>query len=129
MSAGFVFAVERRRRKIGRQKGARRVDGLLHFLLGDIDIQTEIELQRDDGAAVGTGGGHLLEAGHLAELALERSGDRGRHHVGAGARIKRDHLDGGIVHFGQRRNRQLACKPRCPRAGSRPSAAWWPPAA
>ena len=56
---------------------------------------------------VGAGGGHLLQPGHLAELPLQRRGHRRRHHVRTGARIKRHHLNGRIVHFRQRRDRQL----------------------
>ena len=56
---------------------------------------------------VGTGGGHLLEPGHLAELALERRGDRRRHHVRAGAGIESDDLDGRIIHLRQGGNGQL----------------------
>ena len=48
-----------------------------------------------------------MEAGHLAELALERSSHRRRHHVGAGAGIDGRDLDGRIVDFGERRDRKL----------------------
>ena len=55
----------------------------------------------------GAGGGHLLQAGHLSELPLERRGDRRGHHVRAGAGIEREHLDGRIVDLRQRGDRQL----------------------
>ena len=70
-------------------------------------FEIEIELQRDDRAAEGTGGGHLVQAGNLAELPLERSGDRRSHHVRTGAGIKRLHLNGGVIDLRQRGNRQL----------------------
>ena len=92
----------------------------LHFLLGDVDIQIESELQRDDGAACRTGRGHLLQAGHLAELALERRGDGGCHDVGAGAGIERDDLDGRVIDLGQRRKPAVACR-RPRRRGSNPA--------
>ena len=101
------LAVDRRHRKIRRQIGSRSVDRLLHFLLGDIDVETQIELQRDDRTAIGTDGSHLLQPGHLAELALERRGHRRRHHVRTGARVKRHDLNDRIVDFRQRRHRQL----------------------
>ena len=48
-----------------------------------------------------------LSPGTCAELALQRSGDGRGHDLGTGSRIKSHHLDGGIVHFGQRGNRQF----------------------
>jgi hypothetical protein len=48
-----------------------------------------------------------LQARHLAELALERSGDGGGHHVRTGAGVERDHLDDGVVDFRQSRDGQL----------------------
>ena len=73
---GIGLAVNRRRGKVGRQESAGGVDGLLHLLLGHVDIEIEVELQRDDRTAIGTRRGHLLQAGHLAELAFQRRGDR-----------------------------------------------------
>ena len=66
------LAVNRRVRQIRRQVGRRRVDRRLHLLLGNVDIQVEIELQRDDRGAERAVRGHLREARHLAELPLER---------------------------------------------------------
>ena len=104
---GVGLGVDGRDREIGGKKRSGGVDGLLHLLLGDIDAEAEVELQGDDRAAVGAGGGHLLQAGHLAELAFQGRGDRRRHDVGAGAGVEGDHLDGGVVHLGQGGNRQL----------------------
>ncbi len=104
---GIGLAVDRRRGQVGRQKALRGIDGGLHFFFGDVDIEREIELQNDDRGSAGAGGGHLAEPLHLAELALERSGDGGGHHVGAGAGIEGQHLDGGVIHLGQRRDGQL----------------------
>ena len=67
---------------------------------------------------VGAGRGHLVQPGHLAELALQRRGDGGRHHVRAGAGIERDHLDRRVVDLRQRRDRQLPDRRRRRRAGS-----------
>ena len=51
--------------------------------------------------------GHLAEAGDLSKLALERRRYRRCHHRRVGARIKRHHLNGWVVHFRQRRDGQL----------------------
>src|ERR1700683_3792402 len=67
----------------------------------------EIKLQHDNGSASGAGGGHLAQALHLAELALQRRRHRRRHHVRACARIKREHLNGRIIDFRQCRDGQL----------------------
>src|SRR4029077_16466876 len=56
--------------------------------------------------AAGARRGHLLQARHLAELALERGGNRRGHHVRARARVEGYDLDRGIVDFGQRRERK-----------------------
>ena len=58
-------------------------------------------------AAAGAGGRHLLQAGHLAELPLQRSRDGRRHDLRAGAGIEGEHLDGRIIHLRQRGDRQL----------------------
>src|SRR5262249_50792636 len=88
----IALAVGRRRGQVGRQVRARSVDRLLHLLLGDVNVQVQIELQRDDGGALGTGGRHLLQSGNLPELALKRRGHGGSHHLGAGSRIERGDL-------------------------------------
>src|SRR5581483_2134688 len=49
---------------------------------------------------------HLVQARHLAELPLERRGDRRGDDVGARAGIERDDLDRRVVDLGQRRRRQ-----------------------
>src|SRR5262249_33166506 len=51
--------------------------------------------------------GHLLETGQLTELTLERRGDGRRHHVGAGAGVEREDLDGRVVHLGEGGDREL----------------------
>ncbi len=65
-------------------------------------------MQGDDRGAGRAGRRHLVEARHLAELALERRGDRGGHHLRAGAGIEGLHLDRRVVDLGQRRERQEA---------------------
>ena len=104
---GIHLAVDRRVRHVARQERAAGVDGGLHLLFGDVDVQIQSKLQRDDGAAERTGGRHLLQAGHLSELPFERRRYRRRHDVGTRAGIKRDDLNRRIVDFGQRRHRQL----------------------
>ena len=52
-------------------------------------------------------GRHLLEAGELAELALERRGHRRGHDVGARAGVEGQDPDGRVVHLGQRGDREL----------------------
>ena len=43
----------------------------------------------------------------MAELPFQRRGDRGGHHVRAGAGIEGEHLDGRVIHLRQGGNRQL----------------------
>jgi hypothetical protein len=104
---GIDLAVDGRVGEVGGEIGAGGVDGLLHFLLGDVDVEGEGELEGDDGAAVGAGGGHLLQAGDLAELALERGGDGGGHDLGAGAGVEGDDLHGRVIDLGQRGDGEL----------------------
>jgi hypothetical protein len=80
-----------------RKKIGCAVDGSLHFLFGDVDVQIQIELQGDDGAAERARRSHLVQAGNLAKLAFERCGDGGAHDVRAGAGIKRLHLNRGVI--------------------------------
>src|SRR5882672_8136042 len=94
---GINLAVDRWiREPLGKKIGC-AVDGGLDFLFGDVDVQVKIELQSDDGAAERARRSHLVQAGNLPELALERGGDRRGHHVRTGARVKRLHLDGGVI--------------------------------
>ena len=104
---GVDLAVDGRIGQVGGQEAVGGVDGRLHFLLGDVDVFVEVELEGDDRAAAGADRGHLLEAGHLAELALERRGDRRGHDLRPGAGIEGEHLDDGVIHLGQRGDRQL----------------------
>ena len=101
------LAVDRGRGQVRGQEALRGVDGRLHFFFGDVDVQGEVELQHDDRGAAGAGGGHLAQALHLAKLALQRGGHGGGHHVGAGAGIEGEHLDGRVVDLRQGRDRQL----------------------
>ena len=102
------LAVHRRVGQIARQQVGGGVNGRLHFLLGDVQRQGQLELQRDYRSAAGTLRRHLLKAGHLAELALQRGGDSGGHHVRAGARIEGNHLDGRVIDLRQGGDRQEA---------------------
>ena len=100
------LGVDRRHRQIARQQIVGRIDRRLHFLLGDVEAEIETELQRDDRGAGRARRRHLVEAGHLAELPLQGSGHRRRHHFRAGARIEGLHLDRRIVDLRQGRERQ-----------------------
>src|SRR5580704_13122565 len=55
----------------------------------------------------GAGGSHLAQALQLAELTLERRGYCGCDHRRACSGIKREDLNGGIVHLRQRGDGQL----------------------
>jgi hypothetical protein len=101
------LVIDGRHGQVGGQEGLAAVDRRLNFFLGDIEAQREIELKHDDRHATGAGGGHLAQPLHLAELTLEGRGYGGGHHIGAGAGIEREHLDGRIVDLRKRRNRQL----------------------
>ena len=101
------LAVDRRIGQVSGQEGGRLVDGGLNLLFGHVQADLQAELQDDDRAAAGTVGGHLLQPRHLPELALQGGGHRGGHDVGAGARKEGEHLDGGVIHLGQGRDRQL----------------------
>ena len=110
---GIDFAIGGIGRQVGGQIRARGVDGGFDVARGAVDIATEIELNGDGGAAERAGGGHLRDAGNVAELALERSGDGRGHNFGAASGQTGTDGDGGEINFGQRRNRQhLECN--CP---------------
>ena len=95
------LGVDRRRRQVGGQEVARGIDGGLHLLLGDIERNTQSELQRDDRCAGGAHRAHLVEVWHLAELHLQRGGDGGGHHIGTGTGIEGLDLNGRIIDFRQ----------------------------
>ncbi len=103
---GVDLGVDRRRRQIDRQQVARRVDRRLHLLLGHVEREVEVELQRDHRRAAGRDRRHAVQVGHLAELPLQRRGDGLRHHLRAAARIGGLHLDGRVIDLGQGRQRQ-----------------------
>jgi hypothetical protein len=96
--------------QIIRQKAAGLVDGGLHLLLGHVQAHVQNKLQRNDRSPAGTLGRHAAQARHLAKLLLQGSGYPGGDHLGAGARIQGDHLDGGIVDFRQGGNGQVAVR-------------------
>ncbi len=54
------LAVDRRFGKVAGQEAGGGVDRRLHFLLGNVDVLSQVELQRDHRAAERTGGAHLL---------------------------------------------------------------------
>ena len=101
------LVVDRRDGQVGGHQRLAGVDGRLHLFLGHVQAQREAELEHDDRLAAGAGRGHLAQALHLAELALQRRRDRGCHHIGAGAGIEGQHLDGRVVDLRQRGDGQL----------------------
>jgi hypothetical protein len=101
------LAVHGRGRQIIRQQVGSGIDCGLHALLGHVERHFEVELQGDHRGAAGAGRRHLLEPRDLAELTLQRRGDRRGKHLGAPAGIEGEDLDGGIVDVGQRRGGEL----------------------
>src|SRR6185295_2321702 len=95
----------RGRQQVG-QEAVGGIDRRLHFLLGDVERQSEVELKGYDRRPSRGNGRHFLQARHLAELLFQGRGDRRGHHVGTAARQEGLHLDGGIIHLRQGRKRQ-----------------------
>src|SRR5262249_37945267 len=104
------FAVDRRIRDSRWQQIRCGVDRSLNFLFGDIDVEIEIELKRDERTTERARGRHLLQTGDLAELTLERRSDGGSHYLRTGSRIKRLNLNRRVVNLRKRRNRKLAIR-------------------
>ena len=102
---GINLAVDGRIGEPLRQKIGSAIDGRLHLLFSDIDVQVQIKLQGDQRAPEGTRGSHLIQAGGLPELPFKRSGDRRSHDFGAGSRIERLHLNRGVIDLRQSRDR------------------------
>src|SRR5947207_238529 len=101
------LTVNRRIGKITRQESCCGVDRGLHFLLGNVNVQLEVELQRNDRATIGTRRGHLAESWHLPELPFHGRSHGRSHHVWPRARIKRSYLNSWIIHLRKGRDRQL----------------------
>ncbi len=95
--SGIHLAVDWRIRKSLREEIGSAIDGCLNPLFSDIDAQIQAELQGDNRAAKRTRRRHLVQAGNLAELALQRRRHRRSHHVRAGTRIKRLYLNRGVI--------------------------------
>ena len=103
---GIDLGVDGRRgQRLGQEVGA-RIDRRLHFLFSDIEIERQVELKCDDRRAGGRDRRHFLQPRHLAELLFQRRSDRSGHDFRAGAGQEGLHLDGGVIHFRQRRQRQ-----------------------
>ena len=101
------FMVGRILSQAGRQIDPRRDDGRLDVSRRAIDVAIKAELEGDAGRAERALRRHLVDVGDLAQVPLERRGDRGRHRVGARARHIRLNRDDRKVDLRQRRNRQL----------------------
>ena len=108
------LAVGGARRQVGGQLAAGGVDRRLHVARRAIDVAIEVELQRDRRGAERARRRDLGDPGDAAEAPLERRRHRRRHRLGARAGQRRVHLNGRKVDARQRRDRQLANRPRCP---------------
>ena len=104
---GIDLMVGRILAQAGRQVDPRGDDGRLDVAGGAVDVAIEAELERDAGRAERALRRHLVDVGDLAQVALERRRDRGRHRVGARAWHIRLNGDDRKVDLGQGRNRQL----------------------
>ncbi len=96
------LAIRRVGGKVGRQERSCGIDTCLHIARGEIDVTAEVELQRDGGGAERTRRGHFGETRDVAELAFQRSGDRRRHDLRAGAREACANGDGRKIDLRQR---------------------------
>ena len=103
---GIDLMVGRILAQAGRQVDPRGDDGRLDVAGGAVDVAIKAELERDAGRAERALRRHLVDVGDLAQVALERRRDRGRHGVGARAWHVRLNGDDGKVDLGQGRNRQ-----------------------
>ena len=90
-----------------RQVGARGDDRRLDVARRAVDVAVEAELQGDVCRAEGALRRHFVDVGDLAEMALERRGDRLRHGVGARARHVGLNGDDRKIDLRQRRDGQL----------------------
>ena len=125
----FVHGVERERRRVhgdeqngaltrvhllvGRRPGhVRRKlsgglrDGGLNVLRCRIDVTLQGELNGDGRGALRIGGAHGIDAGYGGKFALQRRGDGRSHGLGIGARQSGHHLDGWVIHGGERGHRK-----------------------
>src|SRR5580700_3049983 len=103
---GIYFAIGGIRGQIGGEVGARGIDGGFDVASGAVDVAAEIELNGYGSGAEAASRSHLRDAGDVAELAFERSGDGGSHDFGAGSGKAGVYRDGGEVHLGERRDGQ-----------------------
>ncbi len=106
---GRIHFVEGRRPRHGGRKQATGFgDGGFDVLRGGVDIPVQTELHGDVGAAERARRIHRVDSRDGRKLALQGRGYRSGHGVGTGARQRRLHLNGRIIHAGQRRHRQCA---------------------
>ena len=85
LSAGIDLLEAGRRRQLRRQLAQGRRNVRLHVERRAVDVAVEVELHDDAGDAEARRRRHHRDAGDRREGALQRSGDRGGHRVGAGA--------------------------------------------
>ena len=100
------LAVRRVAGQVGRQVGARGVDGGLHVARRAVDVPGEIELDGDARGAERTLRGHLRDARDVAELPLQGRGDRRGHDLGAGPGQGRADRNGREIDLRQGRDGQ-----------------------
>src|SRR5579859_6256665 len=76
---GIYLAIAGLAGKVGGELTARGVNGGLHVASRGVDVAIEIELKDDARGAVGARRRHLRDAGNVAEITFEGSGDIGGH--------------------------------------------------
>src|SRR5208337_2904385 len=101
---GIDFAIGGIGREVCGEIGAGGDDGGFDVASGAIDVAGEIELDGYGGCSEAAGGSHFGDAGDVAELAFERSGDGGSHDLGASTRQTGADRNGGKVHLRERRD-------------------------
>ena len=106
-AGGVRFADRRAAGQRGGKVGLRRVDRRLHVARGVVGIARQIELHLDAGRAELAGRGQLVDAGDLADAALQRGRDGGRDglRIGAGQRGAYPHRR--QIRVRQARHRQI----------------------
>ena len=104
---GIVFAECRHLRQVAGKVGGSGVERGLHVARGAVDGAAQVELDGDARRALRAHRGQLGHAGDLAEAALERRGDGGRHRLGIGAGPARLHAQRREIDGRQARDRQM----------------------
>ena len=80
----------------------------LDLLLRYVDVQAQVELQRDDRTSARTGRRHLLESGTWPNCRSSGAVTEDAMTSGLAPGIEGGHLDGGVIDLRECRHRQLA---------------------